>query len=203
MAKNVHSQLPHTGPQSAAGRNTGRHSPGSTPQGDTARADSIRCCQSHCSSSAPGTPSLSRKSGWWPADACGRCSHNLCAPRTGHPAARSRLRTDTPPDKAGGTALRGRPSWHRSKGRRWCTHQSDCSLDREELTKSEGQGEQDLSQCSVKYLTCVFMLSSVCVVQNTLCITVTIQNHCNWFQFYFPSDKITQQLQTSEMIERI
>lgn len=116
-----------------AGKNTGRQFPGSTPRGDTARAGSIRCCQSRYSSSAPGTPSPSRTSDWWLAGARDTCSHNRCAPHTGHHAAQSLPDTDTPPGTAGDTAPRVRPSWRRSEGRRWCTRQNDCCLDREEL----------------------------------------------------------------------
>lgn len=161
MAENVHSQPPHTGPQCAVGRNIGHHSPGSTPQGGRVRADSIHCCQSHCSSSVLGTPSQSRKSDWWPAGARGSCSHSRCVPHTVHPAVQSHPHTDTPPGMAEGTAPRVHPSWSRSKGRHWCTHQNDCSLDREELRqRREQQREAMINIKRIVHQKALFLVSN-------------------------------------------
>lgn len=133
MVRNVHNQLPYIGLQCAAGKNTDHHSLGNTLQGGMVKADSTRCCQSHCRSSAPGTPSLSRKSDWWPAAGHGSCSHSHCVQHIGHLAVQSLPHTDTPPGMEEDISLQLHPSWNRSEDRHWCTHQNDYLMDRAEL----------------------------------------------------------------------
>lgn len=126
-------------------RNTGRHSLGSTPRGRRVSADNTHCYQSHYRSSAPGTPNLSRKSDWSPIGAHGSHSHSHYVPHIGRHAAQSHPHTDIPPGTAGDTALRDHPGWCMSRGRRSCTHQNDCSLDKEELKQKVRHCERECS----------------------------------------------------------